>query len=267
MGAAAATKIALHRTVARCKIPRRPKGKLCKDTTAQTAAQWQRQSMHRNDKSSADYYSTLRRINATDRAYTSQGQTMQGYTEQRQGQQMRRAGYASQQRRNGSDSSCTVTTKAVQTMHCNGKSTAAKEMRFLLAAAYECTYQSRRREQGTLCIATAAQRQRQACIERQRQSVCIATARAGQIMRRYGKAMAATEHMHRDGESRADYESLRRRNGSNKHASRQQEQRRLCIATANQRQRQSICRQRQSTCIATARAGNTMHYEEYHKYI
>ena len=48
------------------------------------------------------------------------------------------------------------------------------------------------------------------------------TARAGQTKHRYGKAMAATS-THRD--------------DKRQHASRRQEQRRLCIATANQRER------------------------------
>ena len=58
--------------------------------------------------------------------------------------------------------------------------------------------------------------------------------------------------MHRDGESREHYASLRRRNGSDKHASTRQEQRRLCIVTGKERQGQSMC-------TATARAGQTMH--------
>ena len=133
--------------------------------------------------------------------------------------------------RDGSDSSCTATTRAAQTMHCNGKSTAAKE------------HASRRREQGTLCIAAAAQRQRQACID---------TTRAAQTMHRYGEGTAGTEHVHRDGESRADHASQQWRNGNDRaypttaragqtmhrptaateHTLRRREQHRLCVATA-----------------------------------
>ena len=94
-----------------------------------------------------------------------------------------------------------------------------------------------------LCIATANQRQRQ--------SVCIATARAGQTMCRYGEAMAATEHMHRDSRWRepADYASLRRTNGSDRAW---REQGRLCITTAKRCQRQFMHREQGRLCIATA---------------
>ena len=90
---------------------------------------------------------------------------------------------------------------------------------------------SLRREQCRLCIATAAQRQRQTMhrygesradyytldyytLRRSNGSdiSCIGTARAAQTMQRYNGATEATEH--RDGQSRWDYPSLRRRNGS-----------------------------------------------------
>ena len=94
-----------------------------------------------------------------------------------------------------------------------------------------------------LCIATANQRQRQ--------SVCIATARAGQTMRRYGEAMAATEHMHRDSRWRepADYASLRRTNGSD----------RAYTATARAGQTMHHYGKAMSTTIHASRAGQTMH--------
>ena len=91
------------------------------------------------------------------------------------------------------------------------------------------------------------------------------TARAAQTMHRYGSATPATEHhldgesnagaraekLHRDGQSSADKASqIEATAAGTEDASRRPEQRRLCIAWTKQRQRQSIC-------IATARAVQT----------
>ena len=133
---------------------------------------------------------------------------------------------------------------------------------------------SRRRKQGRLCIAATAQRHRQstpvrlqgyngawAALEhasrrREQGRLCIATVRAA----------AATEHMHRSGESRADYSSQRRNNGRY----------RACIATYGLDLRLARCLSRGarldgessasqveatatiSICTATARVGQTL---------
>ena len=134
--------------------------------------------MHRNDKSSADY-SSLRRINATDKAYASQGQTMHGY--------------------NGATAGTTNASRWL--IHRNRGATAAT------------VHAPRRQRQCRLCIATANQRQRKRCASCSPPPTSAPTMHrdgAGNTMHRYGGPTTGTERMHRDGESRADYASLRR---------------------------------------------------------
>ena len=114
-------------------------------------------------------------------------------------------------RSNGSDRTCIATARAARTTHCYGSATEAPE------------HASRRREQRRRCGEKNASRRR----ERPQIQATPGTEDASQC------------------ESRPDYSSLGRSNGSDRaDASRRREQRILCKDTTEQRQR--------PRCIATA---------------
>ena len=139
-------------------------------------------------------------------------------------------------RHNGSDRACIGTTSSSDYASLRRTNTTERHMHRDGKSGRPCkdtTEQRQGQQMRRACDALA-----RACIERR---LCIATANQRQ-----------RNSMHRDGESKEHYASLRRRNGSDKHASIRQEQRRLCIATGKERQGQR-------TCTATARAGQTMH--------
>ena len=159
---------------------------------------------------------------------------------------------------------------------------------------------SRRREQRGLRIATAAQRKRPSMHrdgessagavakkmnrdgesghkskQRQRQRM-HRDARAGQTTHRLDEATAATEQMHRAGESSAYYARIQLSNGSDRDASRRRAGQTMhqyvgaraptvhasrCHRRREQRRLSSVRRSNGSdrACIATARAAQTMH--------
>ena len=334
--------------------------------------------MHRDGESRADY-ARIQRNNGPASACIATARAAQNIntTEQRQRQNTHRDGesspdHASLRQSNGSDRRCVHRPTAGQTMPCFGGATARQSICIATARAGQTMQGYNGRDRGCIPTATAGQTMPPCTLRRSNGSdisciataraaqtmqgynlatarACVATARAGRTMHRYGEATVVTEHpsqradyssqrrsngrerhasrhtawasacslpvawrhglgptaraarrsngndkhMHRDGESRADYARIQRNNGpasaciataraaqnmnTTEHRQRQNTHRdgesRLCIAAAEQWQRQQVhrdqqqdrlClataeqRQRQSICIATSREGQTV---------
>ena len=190
-----------------------------------------------------------------------------------------RAGYSSQRRSNGRDSACIATNSLdLRLARCLSRGATAWASALLVASAYA----SRQREQGRLCKGTTEQRTSK-CMHRDGESsaeyeyngasaatehasrrrkqtmhrcgrAMAATAgasrpTAGQTMPCYGGATAKTEHLHRDGSSRADYTRIQRQ-GQSLHP---YDDSRADYATLLRSNGSDI------SCVATAKAAQTMH--------
>ena len=185
--------------------------------------------------SSSDYAS-LRRTNTTERHMHRDGKSgrpCKDTTEQRQGQQMRRAGdalaracIATSAKRQRQFRRCHAPRRQEQRRLCIATANQRQRNSMHRDGESKEHYASLRRRNGSDKHASIRQEQRRLCIatgkERQGQRTCTATARAGQTMHR----PTAAQSIHCDGESSIDYASLRQNDGSD------------------------------SSCIATARAGD-----------